>query len=162
MPLTWDEIESMRPAREWHLPLPPTCRKCGYNLTGLDSNRCPECGREFKWKEVRLRTARIWSLTLRLRHANEDAMLGLKLAGGGLLFYGLALLTQSLVVIVIAKICGFVASVLSVVLGSQVLNLRRVPVWARPYASKPPPNLPLGVLTMGLGLLLMLVSLLLA
>ncbi len=162
MPLTWDEIESMRPARDWHLPLPPTCRTCGYNLTGLSSNRCPECGREFKWKEVRLRTARIWTLTLRLRHANQDALLGLKLAGGGLVFFALAWLSQSIPLIAMAKLCGFAASVLAVVLGSQVLNLRRVPVWARPYASNPPPNLLLGTLTMGLGLFLMLASLLLS
>jgi hypothetical protein len=24
-----------------------TCQKCGYNLTGLDRNRCPECGTKF-------------------------------------------------------------------------------------------------------------------
>ena len=23
------------------------CPQCGYNLTGLAQNRCPECGREF-------------------------------------------------------------------------------------------------------------------
>jgi hypothetical protein len=25
----------------------PHCRTCGYNLTGLTSNRCPECGTSF-------------------------------------------------------------------------------------------------------------------
>ena len=25
----------------------PTCGACGYNLTGLDGNYCPECGRKF-------------------------------------------------------------------------------------------------------------------
>ena len=24
------------------------CRKCGYNLTGLNENRCPECATEFE------------------------------------------------------------------------------------------------------------------
>ncbi len=27
-------------------PVPGFCRKCGYNLTGNVSGRCPECGRE--------------------------------------------------------------------------------------------------------------------
>jgi hypothetical protein len=26
-----------------------TCAGCGYNLTGLESDHCPECGRRFRW-----------------------------------------------------------------------------------------------------------------
>ena len=43
----------------WHDRRPPRgrCVRCGYNLTGLTINRCPECGAEFdastqhSWKE---------------------------------------------------------------------------------------------------------------
>ncbi|MCX5661002.1 MAG: hypothetical protein NTW19_15040 [Planctomycetota bacterium] len=36
---------------------PPTdlklhCLKCGYNLTGLSTQVCPECGRPFTWAEL--------------------------------------------------------------------------------------------------------------
>lgn len=30
------------------------CAGCGYNLTGLTRPRCPECGVEFDWEQVRL------------------------------------------------------------------------------------------------------------
>ena len=53
MSMTWQEIERLRPADEWRLPLPPTCRRCAYNLTGLRDERCPECGTPFTWREVR-------------------------------------------------------------------------------------------------------------
>lgn len=34
--------------------LPPTCLPCGYNLTGLGSARCPECGWVIDWRLARL------------------------------------------------------------------------------------------------------------
>lgn len=33
--------------RFWPVYLPGHCRNCGYNLFGLSSNRCPECGEPF-------------------------------------------------------------------------------------------------------------------
>ena len=37
--------------KEIHNPRPPqpgVCAKCGYSLAGLESNRCPECGAEYR------------------------------------------------------------------------------------------------------------------
>lgn len=34
------------------------CPTCGYNLTGLTENRCPECGRQFELKQLRRQRAK--------------------------------------------------------------------------------------------------------
>jgi predicted RNA-binding Zn-ribbon protein involved in translation (DUF1610 family) len=31
---------------------PPTCPKCGYNLSGLTQLRCPECGAVYRLDEL--------------------------------------------------------------------------------------------------------------
>lgn len=31
---------------------PPTCLKCGYNLSGLTQCRCPECGCEYRLDDL--------------------------------------------------------------------------------------------------------------
>lgn len=38
----------------WHAArkTPPTCIRCGYNLSGLTQCRCPECGSEFRLEEL--------------------------------------------------------------------------------------------------------------
>ncbi len=40
--------------RGWHAARsgPPTCLKCGYNLSGMTHCRCPECGAEFRMDEL--------------------------------------------------------------------------------------------------------------
>lgn len=144
MSMTWDELDQLRPSKDWHLPLPPTCRKCAYNLTGLREDRCPECGTPFTWREVRQRVAHIWGLTLRLRHANEDARTGLIMALSGWFALGFAFLVGSGLLIGFARIVAFLAAFMGLILGSQVLNLRRVPTWARPYVGDPPPTMLLG------------------
>jgi hypothetical protein len=162
MSMTWDEIERLRPAHEWRFPLPPTCRKCSYNLTGLPEDRCPECGTPFTWREVRQRVGRIWGLTLRLRHANQDAMTGLILSLGGWFTLGFAALVGGDILVGLAIILAFLAGLLGIVLGSQVLNIRRVPPWARKYVADPPPSMALGGLTMLLSFALFLGAIALA
>jgi len=36
----------------------PTCLACGYTLTGLRENRCPECGKAFSLEELQRRQKR--------------------------------------------------------------------------------------------------------
>ncbi len=155
MTLNWDELEQIRGKQEWRIPIPPTCPSCGYNLTGLISNRCPECGLVFNWRIVRHRAARVWSAVNALRHANRDAIGGLKIVGFGwalmlpVAIFGLGILGCFVRVIIAC------AGVLALVLGSQVLNIRRVPKWARVYIEGPPAKVPIGVTTMVLSLVLL-------
>lgn len=148
MSMTWDELEQLRPRGEWRLPLPPTCRKCSYILTGLAEDRCPECGTPFTWREVRQRVGRVWGMTLRLRHANQDATTGLIISLSGWFALGFAELIGNAFFGALVGLMALIAAIISIILGSQVLNLRRIPPWARDFVSKPPPNLALGGVTM--------------
>ena len=152
MSLTWEELDRLRPVGEWRLPLPPMCKRCAYNLTGLHEERCPECGTKFTWREVRQRVARIWGMTLRLRYANQDAMTGLIIALSGWFGIGFAHLVGNGLMVGLASVLAFIAALLAVVLGAQVLNLRRVPAWARPYVGSPPPSIALGMVTIVIAL----------
>lgn len=158
---TWNELDYLGNTRnEWRFPIPPTCRRCSYILHGLKQHRCPECGTPFEWREVRRRAAKVWTHMLRLQHANQDSKMGLMLAGigwaGALVFRLPGLNVISPVVNLIA--CG--AGFLAIVLGCQVLNVRRIPAPIRSHISNPPPSIPLGVAAMLLGLSVVLGALL--
>jgi hypothetical protein len=155
MSFTWDDLDKMLPQQRWSSPLPPTCAKCNYILTGLSENRCPECGTRFRWKEVRDRAARTWALALRLRHANQDAISGIicSLAGWFAILF-VRLFDIDALHIVVDIVAMFMALV-TIILGAQVLNVRRVPKWAREYIFNPPPRLSLGAGAMFLGITLM-------
>ncbi len=159
MSLNWHELDQLVPRNEWRVPLPPACPACGYNLTGLTDNRCPECGGIFIWREVQRQAARAWSQAVRLRHANQDSRTGLMMASAGWIGLGLAVLAGPGVFSALLHIGAFGAAVMAVVLGAQVLNLRRVPTRLRVYISTPPPSMALGAAVMLLGLTLMFGSL---
>ena len=46
---------------------PPTCLKCGYNLSGLSHCRCPECGAEFRLDQL-------WRAYLPLRRGRTEGV----------------------------------------------------------------------------------------
>lgn len=158
MAMTWDSLEHIQGKPEWRMPIPPTCRKCSYNLTGLTEQRCPECGQPFTWQEVRRRAARVWSLANRLRYANQDAKLGLKMVLIGLVALALSrLLDLWLGTLWLTFLTSFISlgmAVLGMVLGAQVFNIRRIPVWARQHLQGSPPSMLLGFLVVILGLIL--------
>lgn len=155
MSFTWDELDAMRPKGSWRLPLPPTCRKCAYNLTGLRDNRCPECGTPFNWREVHKRASWTWAMALRIRHANQDATMGIVLGLGGWFAVGLVHLIGSVSLMVLIDFMAGLAALMTIVLGSQVLNVRRIPKWARACIGDSPPSMALGTLAMLLGLSLL-------
>ncbi len=154
MTLTWEQVDHLQPRSEWRLPIPPTCRRCAYNLTGLEASRCPECGATFRWQEVRRRAARTWSLTRRLKHANQDATVGLVFGLSGWVALLIARVSGSLLINTFGTVAALGLAVLTIVLGSQVLNLRRVPKWARQYVGDPPPSMLLGTAAILTGLAL--------
>lgn len=155
MPLSWDRLEQMQGREQWRLPIPPTCGRCGYNLTGLPEQRCPECGLVFNWTEVRRRAAQIWSMANKLENADHDARTGLTIGGVGMAVELLSWWSGLVFVRMLATLVAVVLAFLAIILGSQVLNLWRIPRWARQYLPQKRPNVWLGVgsIVLGFGLL---------
>ncbi len=149
MSFSWKELEDMRPKGDWHLPIPPTCRKCDYCLTGLRENRCPECGTLFRWQEVHKRAARTWAVANRLRHANQDSITSIIMGLAGWMVLGLFHLVGWDNFLI--RMMVFLIALLTLVLGSPVLKLGRVPKWARVCLGDRPPIIWYGALALLLG-----------
>jgi predicted RNA-binding Zn-ribbon protein involved in translation (DUF1610 family) len=115
----------------WREKLPPICPGCGYNLTGLESRRCPECGRHIIWSELRTNAKTAYHALRQVEDVND--MLG---AGVGL---GIAALALILVFFWInwgeglARVVGFFLAMGALGAGLQVFRVRRFPEWAAEY-----------------------------
>ena len=154
MSFTWDELDLLKGKDEWRHRLPPICPTCGYNLTGLPTNRCPECGTPFDQKEVRRRAVYTWTLVGRLRYANQDARLGLIISLVGCAAVGIFRLPGLGDIAPVVDFIAGLAAILTLILGSQILNIWRVPTWAREYIDDPP-NMMLAAGAIFLGLTLL-------
>lgn len=162
MPISERETEQVyRDA--WWLPIPPGCPKCGYNLTGLPANVCPECGTPFDWMTVG-RTAHALRLRMfRSRYANRDARAGAYFAAGTMpvvaIVNGLEWVGLPAWIAGVMNICALAMVLLCLVLTAQVFLAARMPAHMRDRMPEPP-NLLLGFGALGLDVLLLIVTLL--
>ncbi|MCP4251248.1 MAG: hypothetical protein GY778_29780 [bacterium] len=132
----------------WIHRLPPTCPNCGYNLTGLTSPRCPECGVVFRQKEVEQRARELSVETVRLRGVNDVPWFGFKVAVIGYVVVGCGFLID---LSAFTRIVGVVAGVVAIGLGLSVFRALRVPAHLREdLPSQPNYMLGVGVAVMGL------------
>lgn len=153
MSFTWDQLEMIKGEQVWQHRLPPTCPTCGYNLTGLPRDRCPECGKHFDWKDVRYQAIYTWAMIERLNNANQNARTGLIISLVGWAAVGLFRLPFLRSISLAIDIIAALAALAAFILGMHVFKIRSVPKWARSYIDNPP-NILLGIVTILLSLTL--------
>ena len=155
MIFSWDALKQMVPDdKSWNLPLPPTCRQCGYNLTGLTSLRCPECGTSFKWNEVRIRTRRILGDMERMETVQRDVRQAWYLIGAGWAAGLLGALPAIVRMKGLLEVAALVLAFLSLVIALQISRYWRIPAWAREQMPRKP-DMTSGVLAIGACVLLL-------
>ncbi len=149
MGFTWEELETMNKREGWHLPLPPICPRCEYNLSGKRHARCPECGLRINWDELQHRTRRMIFKAKRFKHVNRDAKFGMYCGAAA---WGILLLLSLLR----WRWCLFDTMLLlmaaaAFILGAKMIDVSRLPVWARELLGEDRPRLWIGLTAMGLG-----------
>ncbi|MBI1825292.1 MAG: zinc ribbon domain-containing protein [Planctomycetes bacterium] len=130
--------------------IPPFCGECGYNMTGLPSNRCPECGTIFdktQWRE-RLRQAK--ELRQELVTANESARMGRNLGGIGLAVAGLSFLLRNSWMGSIVALAAATLGISAAFLGLNVYRAMLVPRWACVVLPQPERGLALQAIILGI------------
>ncbi|MFQ5413166.1 MAG: hypothetical protein ACE5E6_01780 [Phycisphaerae bacterium] len=111
---------------------PAFCLQCGYNLHGLPTPRCPECGHVHSRREWNRRLADIRQLKTQVEWASEWAGLAMGFAAGGAALWLLGLLLglgggmAGALGCLAAIVCGFCATFL----GLGVFRAKRLPPWA--------------------------------
>jgi hypothetical protein len=142
---------------EWTEVLPPICLDCGYDLTGLPSRRCPECGNIFIRGEVRQQARRIRNELRQLRTTRDLVRLGWFIGlGTTVAMVGLGLLGfVNRGFASMGAVFGFMAGIPTIGLGLQVLRVLRLPAWARERIEDGPDIYKgVGLAILGLGMMI--------
>jgi len=120
---------------EWREKLPPICTACGYNLTGVRSYRCPECGRQNHRLELRDRARRVYHSLKQAEDVNLIVGIGVNLgvaaAAAFFLFWYFRL-------DVIGRLAGLFLGIGTLGTGVQVFRARGFPDWALEHMTTKP------------------------
>ncbi len=160
MPFSRSDLEHLA-GHPWTMEIPPSCPRCGFNLSGTGGNRCPECGITYV-RSVVAEFARRMQIEIRsLRNMNDHVKLGAKIAGVGIVILGLGIWRQTNTPSMgeVARLLALIIGVIAFSLGLNVFRVWRLPVWVREYIPVRP-NFSLGVVTALLGVLLVVMAVL--
>ena len=144
---------------DWQSSIPPVCPTCGYNLTGLTTNRCPECGYTFLRKEIKKQAANLRASMQRAEDVGHFVSIGFKIAllGAVLLLTGTLLGMKGGTAGIIGRMLGFMCGFVALFLGMSVERFYRLPPWAR-QDLKDPPRIDFAVATIVISVALMVLA----
>ena len=117
--------------REWGEKLPPVCTHCDYNLTGISSEVCPECGKTIYWLDVERNARQVYHSLRQADDLNDLIDLGPYVGTAGaviILFFWWVGWGDGL-----GRVIGVCFALMTLGCGLQIVRHRRVPVWARDY-----------------------------
>ncbi|MEK6676332.1 MAG: hypothetical protein AABZ47_11845 [Planctomycetota bacterium] len=146
MGFEWDELNHMvgddllDPKK--HRDVPPLCLKCGYNLTGAISTRCPECGYTINRKRLRQEVIDLKFRAKTLKGIKEWSQAGFAVALLAAILSLVRILLPStsagLLLNTIFRFACIVCGLIGVSLGASVLRVLRLPSWLREQESLEP------------------------
>ncbi len=141
----------------WNEKLPPICPGCGYNLTGIQSRRCPECGRGILWHELRTNARTTYHALRQVEDVNDLLSVGLWLGIGGLV---ILLLFYAVDLGGLGRVLGFFLGLATIGSAVQVFRVRRFPPWAKEFLTVHPNYLrSLGTILLGFTVMVLAVFL---